>query len=52
MIMEDSLEIDLTGLVIPERIEITRESDDESRGEFVIDPLERGFGQTLGNSVR
>ena len=29
MIMEDSLEIDLTGLVIPERIEITRDSDDE-----------------------
>ncbi|HIF39183.1 MAG TPA: DNA-directed RNA polymerase subunit alpha [Gemmatimonadetes bacterium] len=50
--MEDSLEIDLTGLVIPERIEITRESDDESRGEFVIEPLERGFGHTLGNSVR
>lgn len=52
MIMEDSLEIDLTGLVIPERIEITGESDDESRGEFVIEPLERGFGHTLGNSVR
>ena len=43
MIMEDSLEIDLTGLVIPERIEITRESDDGSRGDFVIEPLERGF---------
>jgi DNA-directed RNA polymerase subunit alpha len=52
VIMEDSLEIDLTGLVIPERIEITRESDDGSRGEFVIEPLERGFGHTLGNSVR
>jgi DNA-directed RNA polymerase subunit alpha len=52
VIMEDSLEIDLTGLVIPERIEIAAGSDDESRGEFVIEPLERGFGHTLGNSVR
>ena len=52
MIMEDSLEIDLTGLVIPERIEIAGESDDGSEGEFVIEPLERGFGHTLGNSVR
>ena len=52
MIMEDSLEIDLTGLVIPERIEIAGESDDGSKGEFVIEPLERGFGHTLGNSVR
>ncbi len=25
---------------------------DDSRGEFVIEPLERGFGHTLGNSIR
>ncbi|MGM0367602.1 MAG: DNA-directed RNA polymerase subunit alpha [Actinomycetota bacterium] len=25
---------------------------DESYGEFIIEPLERGFGHTLGNSIR
>ena len=27
-------------------------SEDESSGTFVIEPLERGFGTTLGNSLR
>ncbi|MFC2145302.1 DNA-directed RNA polymerase subunit alpha [Actinomycetota bacterium] len=27
-------------------------SKDEFQGEFVIEPLERGFGHTLGNSIR
>ena len=27
-------------------------SEDGSYGTFVIEPLERGFGQTLGNSLR
>lgn len=31
----------------------TMEIDDDSRyGEFVVEPLERGFGTTLGNSLR
>jgi DNA-directed RNA polymerase subunit alpha len=46
------VEIDLTGLVLPERIEAREVSDDGSSAEFVIEPLERGFGHTLGNSVR
>ena len=50
--METPVQIDLTGLVVPERIEITQASEDGSRAEFVIEPLERGFGHTLGNSVR
>jgi len=25
---------------------------DEFEGIFVVDPLERGFGHTLGNSIR
>ena len=28
------------------------ESDKEGYGKFVIEPLERGFGTTLGNSMR
>ena len=50
--METSVQIDLTGLVLPERIEVSNASEDGSRAEFVIEPLERGFGHTLGNSVR
>jgi len=50
--METSVQIDLTGLVLPERIEVSDASEDGSRAEFVIEPLERGFGHTLGNSVR
>ena len=45
-------EIDLSGLVLPERIEITGYSEDDRSANFVMEPLERGFGHTLGNSVR
>ena len=27
-------------------------NEDENYGKFVIEPLERGFGTTLGNSLR
>ncbi|HZD05517.1 MAG TPA: DNA-directed RNA polymerase subunit alpha, partial [Longimicrobiales bacterium] len=50
--LEDKVEIDLTGLVLPERVEATEVSEDGSSGQFVIEPLERGYGHTLGNSVR
>ena len=46
------MDIDLTGLVLPERIEIADASEDGKSAEFVMEPLERGFGHTLGNSVR
>jgi DNA-directed RNA polymerase subunit alpha len=31
---------------------ITRESVEENRGTFTIEPLDRGFGYTFGNSLR
>jgi DNA-directed RNA polymerase subunit alpha len=34
------------------RIEILELSDDESYGKFTVEPLERGYGITLGNSLR
>ncbi len=34
------------------RIEIMELSEDGSYGKFVVDPLERGYGTTLGNSLR
>ena len=34
------------------RIEIIEFSEDGSYGKFVLEPLERGYGTTLGNSLR
>jgi len=34
------------------RIECVSNSDDNSYGKFTIEPLERGYGITLGNSLR
>ncbi|MFI8495564.1 DNA-directed RNA polymerase subunit alpha, partial [Peribacillus butanolivorans] len=33
----------------PETVEI---NDDTKFGKFVVEPLERGYGTTLGNSLR
>ena len=46
------MELDLTGLVLPQRVEAVRRSEDGRTAQFVVAPLERGFGQTLGNTVR
>ena len=47
------MDLDLTGLVLPERIEQIEGVEDADRSaQFVVEPLERGFGHTLGNSVR
>ena len=34
------------------QIEVAEISDDKRRGRFVVEPLERGYGTTLGNSLR
>lgn len=34
------------------KIEIETLSEDETYGKFIVEPLERGFGNTLGNSLR
>jgi DNA-directed RNA polymerase subunit alpha len=46
------VELDLTGLVLPQRIEVINRSDDGRQAQFVVAPLERGFGHTLGNTIR
>ena len=47
------MDLDLTGLVLPERIEQIESIEDADRSaQFMVEPLERGFGHTLGNSVR
>ena len=44
--------IDLTGLVRPHLVEMTRRDDNPNAAEFRLQPLERGFGHTLGNALR
>ncbi|MBW1709303.1 MAG: DNA-directed RNA polymerase subunit alpha [Deltaproteobacteria bacterium] len=39
-------------LIIPKKVEIDSESQDPFFGKFVCEPLERGFGITLGNALR
>jgi DNA-directed RNA polymerase subunit alpha len=44
--------IDLTGLVRPHLVEMTKREDNPFAAEFRLQPLERGFGYTLGNALR
>jgi DNA-directed RNA polymerase subunit alpha len=44
--------IDLSGLVRPQLVESTKREDNPNVAEFRLQPLERGFGHTLGNAMR
>src|SRR5687768_2640730 len=44
--------IDLKGLVRPQLVEATKRDDNSNSAEFRLQPLERGFGHTLGNAMR
>ncbi len=44
--------IDLRGMVRPTIVEVTKREDNPFVAEFRIQPLERGFGHTLGNAMR
>ena len=39
-------------LIKPKRVDIDKESSTNTYGKFVAEPLERGFGITIGNSLR
>ena len=39
-------------LIQPRGLEVDQETLTETYGKFVAEPLERGFGTTLGNSLR
>ena len=39
-------------MLIAQRPTLTEESISEFRSKFVIEPLEPGFGYTIGNSLR
>ena len=44
--------IDLRGLVRPQLVEATTRDANPNVAEFRLQPLERGFGHTLGNAMR
>ncbi len=44
--------IDLRGLVRPQLVEMTKREDNPNVAEFRLQPLERGYGHTLGNAMR
>jgi DNA-directed RNA polymerase subunit alpha len=39
-------------LIKPKRVEIDQETNTNTYGKFVCEPLERGFGITIGNALR
>lgn len=39
-------------LIKPKRVELEAESHSKNYGKFVCEPLERGFGVTIGNALR
>jgi DNA-directed RNA polymerase subunit alpha len=44
--------ISLKDLIKPKRVEFESDEEDRFYGKFVLEPLERGFGSTIGNSIR
>src|SRR5881628_1202013 len=40
------------GLELPTRVEPDRSVQSDTYGKFVVEPFERGFGTTVGNSLR
>ena len=40
------------GLELPTRVERDEQISTENYGRFEIEPFERGFGTTIGNSLR
>ena len=39
-------------LIVPERVDLDQESHSASYCKFVVQPMERGFATTIGNSLR
>jgi len=40
------------GLEIPDNLQVGRESFSEEYGRFILEPLHKGFGVTIGNAIR
>lgn len=44
--------ISIKDLIKPKKIELDSAADDQRYGKFVAEPLERGYGITIGNALR
>ncbi|MDZ7374058.1 MAG: DNA-directed RNA polymerase subunit alpha [candidate division KSB1 bacterium] len=42
----------ILGLVMPESVELDKATYSNTYGRFIVQPLERGFGVTIGNALR
>ncbi len=42
----------IRGLVMPESVELDKATYSNTYGRFIVQPLERGFGVTIGNALR
>ena len=40
------------GLELPSRVMVDKETLSDTYGQFAIEPFERGFGTSIGNSLR
>jgi DNA-directed RNA polymerase subunit alpha len=40
------------GLELPHRVQLDEETSSDTYGKFTVEPFERGFGTTVGNSLR
>lgn len=44
--------VNLQDMVMPKRIEVEGKTENNQYGKFIAEPLERGYGLTLGNAMR
>ncbi|MFW5923406.1 MAG: DNA-directed RNA polymerase subunit alpha, partial [Planctomycetota bacterium] len=40
------------GLELPVQVTVNQDNLTDTYGEFFVEPFERGFGHTIGNSLR
>ena len=40
------------GLVLPQRLDVDNATLTDTYGRFIAEPFERGYGHTIGNSLR
>ena len=49
---KEVMSVNWRNLIKPKRVKITPEKHDSFYGKFICEPLERGFGITIGNALR
>ncbi len=52
MVSQELMSINWRELIKPKRVNIVPETHNDYYGKFVCEPLERGFGITIGNALR